>query len=667
MPTSKSAGFLQSSAEKSQRATVEPMDLADYLDLCQQDKSAYASSPERLLKAIGKPTITDTSMDPKLSRVFQNKQIATYDAFKEFYGMEEVISSVVSFLQHAAQGLEESKQILYLLGPVGSAKSSLAEKLKALMQKEPFFALAAEVEYEDDNGERQTRLEVSPVNDNPLGLFSPDDDAEALQENFGINPRYLKGFVSPWAVKKLEEFGGDKSKFKVVQVFPSIQKQIAISKTEPGDENNQDITALVGKTNIRKLEDFDQNTTDAYSYSGGLCLANRGLMEFVEMFKAPIKVLHPLLTATQEGNYNPSETGLGSIPFDGIILAHSNESEWDKFRNNKDNEAFISRTCIVRVPYTLQVSNEKKIYDKLIRKSALADMPCAPQTIEMLAQWSVMTRLKKHPTTNEYIKMKIYDGENLKDSVPNVKSISELRTDAGLDEGFGGMDTRFAFKTLSKVFNYNAAQSGEISANPIHLMAVLKERIYQEQMIAERTNDYINLINQFLEPKYFEYIKKEILTAYQESYGDYGQNIFDRYVNYADLWIQDHEFRDKDTGEVLNRKALDDELVKIEKPAGISNPKDFRNEVVNFVLRARSNNNGKNPDWKAYEKLRLVIEKKMFSSVDDILPVISYGKKGSVDDQKKHDGFINRMQERGYTPAQTRLVTDWFTRRHKNG
>lgn len=664
MSNSTALGFLKQNEEKAQKQTIKPMDLADYLEKCKDDKSFYASAPERLLKAIGKPRIVDTSADPKLSRIFQNRQVAVYDAFKDFYGMEDVISSVVSFLNASAQGLEESKQILYLLGPVGSAKSSLAEKLKALMQKEPFYALAAEVRNEDTG---EVSLEVSPVYDNPLGLFSPDDDADAIEENFGVSKRYLKGFISPWAVKKLEEFGGDKSKFKVVQVFPSIQKQIAVSKTEPGDENNQDITALVGKVNIRKLEDFDQDTTEAYSYSGGLCRANRGLMEFVEMFKAPIKVLHPLLTATQEGNYNPSEAGLGSIPFDGIILAHSNEAEWTKFRNNKDNEAFISRTCIVRVPYTLQMSNEKKIYQKLLRNSALADKPCAPQTVEMLAQWSVMTRLKDHPTTTSFDKMRVYDGENLKDSVPSIKSMSEYKDAASLDEGFDGMDTRFAFKTLSKVFNYNAAQGGEIAANPIHLMAVLKERIQQEQLPKERSDKYLQLISEFLEPKYFEYLKKEIQTAYLESYAEYGQNIFDRYVTYADMWIQDQEFRDKDTGEVLDRAALNDELVKIEKPAGIANPKDFRNEVVNMVLRARANNGGKNPDWKSYEKLRLVIEKKMFSSTDDLLPVISYGKKGSSDDQKKHDDFVARMGARGYTPAQTRLATEWYMRRLKNG
>ena len=198
-----------------------------------------------------------------------------------------------------------------------------------------------------------------------------------------------------------KEFNGDINQFRVIKVKPSRLKQIAVAKTEPGDENNQDISSLVGKVDIRKLEEFSQDDPDAYSFSGGLCRANRGLLEFVEMFKAPIKVLHPLLTATQEGNYNATE-GLSSIPFEGIILAHSNESEWQTFRNNKNNEAFIDRINIVKVPYCLRVSEEMKIYQKLIENSSLTK-PIVPQEhLEMLAQFSVLTRLKE-PKTPAFI------------------------------------------------------------------------------------------------------------------------------------------------------------------------------------------------------------------------------------------------------------------------
>ncbi|WP_058534433.1 PrkA family serine protein kinase [Legionella saoudiensis] len=623
----------------------EEMGLDEYLELCKNDPSAYANPAERLLMAIGEPEMVDTRHDPVLSRIFSNKIIPRYNVFKDFYGMEEPIEQIVGFLKHAAQGLEETKQVLYLLGPVGGGKSSIAEKLKDLMENIPFYAIKG-----------------SPVFESPLSLFNPVEDAELLQERFGIPARHLRYLMSPWAVKRLHEFNGDISKFRVVKVKPSRLKQIAVAKTEPGDENNQDISSLVGKVDIRKLEEFSQDDPDAYSFSGGLCRANRGLLEFVEMFKAPIKVLHPLLTATQEGNYNATE-GLSSIPFEGIILAHSNESEWQTFRNNKNNEAFIDRINIVKVPYCLRVSEEIKIYQKLIDNSSLTQAHCAPGTLDMLAQFSVLTRLKEPQNSSIYSKMRVYNGESLKDTDPKAKSYQEYRDFAGVDEGMSGVSTRFAFKILSKVFNFDHS---EVAANPVHLMYVLERQIEQEQFPQEVQETYLGFIKEYLAAKYVEFIGKEIQTAYLESYSEYGQNIFDRYITYADFWIQDQDYRDPDTGEIFDRSLLNLELEKIEKPAGISNPKDFRNEVVNFVLRARANNRGKNPVWNSYEKLRSVIEKKMFTNTEDLLPVISFNAKASEDDKKKHEEFISRMIEKGYTRKQVRLLCEWYLRVRKS-
>jgi len=626
-------------------AREEEMSLQDYLELCRTDRMAYASAAERMLQAIGEPELVDTRLDPRLSRIFSNKVLLLYPAFRDFYGMEEVIEKIVSYFRHAAQGLEEKKQILYLLGPVGGGKSSLAEKLKSLVEKVPFYAVKG-----------------SPVNESPLGLFDVNEDGRILEDDFGIPRRYLNTIMSPWAVKRLHEFGGDITKFRVVKLNPSVLRQVAVAKTEPGDENNQDISSLVGKIDIRKLEQFSQDDPDAYSYSGGLCLANRGLLEFVEMFKAPIKVLHPLLTATQEGNYKGTE-GFGAIPFDGIVMAHSNESEWVAFKNNKNNEAFLDRIYTVKVPYCLRVSDEIRIYEKLLTHSSLSESPCAPDTLKMMAQFSVLSRLKEPENSSIFSKMRVYDGENLKDTDPKAKSYQEYRDYAGVDEGMTGLSTRFAFKTLSKVFNFDHR---EVAANPVHLMYVLEQQIEAEQFPAETEARYMGYIKEYLAPRYAEFIGKEIQTAYLESYSEYGQNIFDRYVIYADFWIQDQEFRDPNTGEILDRAALNEELEKIEKPAGISNPKDFRNEVVNFVLRARAKHDGRNPSWTSYEKLRAVIEKKMFSNTEDLLPVISFNAKASADEQKKHQDFVDRMIDKGYTEKQVRLLCEWYLRVRKS-
>jgi serine protein kinase len=623
----------------------EEFTLQEFLEAAKSDPLMYATPAERLLKAIGEPKTIDTSKDERLSRIFSNRTIRVYPAFEDFFGIEESIDSIVGFLKHAAQGLEEKRQILYLLGPVGSSKSSLAERLKLLAEEHPIYVLKA--------GD-----EISPVFESPLGLFSKHKFAKTLEAQYGIAERYLTGLCSPWATKRLEEFDGDISKFKVVKMMPSQLEQVGVVKTEPGDDNNQDISSLVGKVDLRKLEDLSQNDPDAYSYSGALSRGNQGIVEFVEMFKAPIKMLHPLLTATQEGNYKGTEN-IPAIPFSGMILAHSNESEWKSFKNNKNNEAFIDRICVVKVPYCLRVEEEIKIYKKYLKSTDLAAHPCASQTLDMLAKFTVLSRLKEPENSKLSLKMRVYNGENLKDSETRAKSYQEYREFAGVDEGMTGISTRFAFKTLNKTFNYDA---GEIAADPVHLMNVLLESIKQEQYPEETEHKLIRLIQDELAPDYVEWLGSEIQRAYIEEYHSYGQNVFDRYVAMADAWIQENDFKDPDTGNMLDKERVNDELTKIEKPAGIINPKDFRHEIVNFCLRYQASNGGKNPNWTSYEKMREVIEKKMFSAIDEILPVISFGSKKDKKSEKDHSGFVARMKDMGYTEKQIKRLVEYYSR-----
>lgn len=639
--------------ETYQTEKEEVLSILEYVEEAKTDKTLYSTAFERMLKAIGDPVLLDTSEDPRLSRIFMNKTLKIYPAFADFYGMEETIEKVVGYFQHAAQGLEESKQVLYLLGPVGGGKSSLAERLKALMEKYPFYALAVE---------RKGKLEISPVFENPLGLFDPYKWGDTIEREYHIAKRYLPTVMSPWAVKRLAELDGDISKFKVVKLHPSKLKQIGVVKTEPGDETNQDISSLVGKVDLRKLDTFSQNDPDAYSFSGALSRGNQGLVEFVEMFKAPIKTLHPLLTATQEKNYTGTEE-IGAIPFNGIILAHSNESEWQQFRNNKNNEAFLDRIYITKVPYCLRVDEETKIYKKMIDGSELAEAACAPETLNMLAEWSILTRLREHENSNLVSKMRVYNGDNIKDTDPKAKSLSEYKDAAGVDEGMDGISTRFAFKIMSKTYNFDTT---EVAADPVHLMYVLEKTIKAEQLSEELEKKYLEFIKEHLAVRYAEFIGNEIQKAYLESYSDYGQNIFDRYVEYADHWIDDQDFKDPDTGQLYNRDILNKELEKIEKPSGTANPKDFRHEVVKFVLKVRAANGGKNPHWTSYEKLREVIEKKMFASTDELLPVISFGSKKDSDTEKKHSQFVERMMERGYTERQVRRLVEWWMRVNKS-
>ncbi|WP_027143525.1 PrkA family serine protein kinase [Mesorhizobium sp. WSM3626] len=631
-------------------AAQEEISLQQYLLACREDKSMYASAPERMVEAIGEPDLVDTSKDERLGRIFSNRTVKIYPSFSDFYGMEDTIERIAGYFRYASQGLEERKQILYLLGPVGGGKSSLAERLKKLMEERPIYTL-------------KVGNQISPVFESPLGLFHPDRMGDLLEDKYGIARRRLNGLISPWAAKRLDELSGDISKFSVVKLMPSRLRQIGIAKTEPGDENNQDVSALVGKVDIRQLENFSQSDPDAYSYSGGLNRTTQGLLEFVEMFKAPIKVLHPLLTATQEGSYNGTEN-FGAFPYQGIIVAHSNESEWQQFKNNKNNEAFLDRILVVKVPYCLRITEERQIYEKLLRESELAASPCAPEVLDILSRFSVSTRLAEHDNSPLHTKMRAYDGENLKEVDPKAKSVQEYRDAAGVDEGMTGVSTRFAFKILSQTFNYDTA---EVAADPVHLMYILEEAIKREQFPKEMEAAYLEFIKSELAARYAEFIGHEIQKAYLESYSEYGQNLFDRYIAYADAWIEDQDYKDPDTGQILNREVLDSELSQVEKPAGIANPKDFRNEVVKFTLRARARNHGRNPSWTSYEKLREVIEKRMFGQVEDLLPVISFGSKQDSVTEKRHSEFVQRMVERGYTERQVRRLVDWYMRVNKAG
>ncbi|MER8629479.1 PrkA family serine protein kinase [Mesorhizobium opportunistum] len=631
-------------------AAQEEISLQQYLLACREDKSMYASAPERMVEAIGEPNLVDTSKDERLGRIFSNRTVKVYPSFSEFYGMEDTIERIAGYFRYASQGLEERKQILYLLGPVGGGKSSLAERLKKLMEERPIYTL-------------KVGTQISPIFESPLGLFNPDRMGDLLEDKYGIARRRLNGLISPWAAKRLDELSGDISKFSVVKLMPSRLRQIAIAKTEPGDENNQDVSALVGKVDIRQLENFSQSDPDAYSYSGGLNRTTQGLLEFVEMFKAPIKVLHPLLTATQEGSYNGTEN-FGAFPYQGIIIAHSNESEWQQFKNNKNNEAFLDRILVVKVPYCLRITEERHIYEKLLRESELAGSPCAPEVLDILSRFTVSTRLAEHDNSPLYTKMRAYDGENLKEVDPRAKSVQEYRDAAGVDEGMTGVSTRFAFKILSQTFNYD---TNEVAADPVHLMYILEEAIKREQFPKETEAAYLEFIKSELATRYAEFIGHEIQKAYLESYSEYGQNLFDRYIAYADAWIEDQDYKDPDTGQILDREILDKELSQVEKPAGIANPKDFRNEVVKFTLRARARNHGRNPSWTSYEKLREVIEKRMFGQVEDLLPVISFGSKQDSVTEKRHNEFVQRMVQRGYTERQVRRLVDWYMRVNKAG
>ena len=644
----------------------EEMSIQEYLERCSADSEAvkngeakyalsYANYAERFLDAVGEPELIDTSKDNgKLRNLFGGEVIAKYDAFKDFYGMNKTIDGIMSFMQGAARGQEQRKQVLYLLGPVGGGKSSLGERVKEIMEKRPIYVLK----------DKKTG-QLSPVQDSPLALFAATGTADKVSEQYGIPARYMKIKLSPWAIKRLDAAGGiahAQDAFDVVKVWPSKDRQLGISKVVPGDDNNQDTSTLVGKVDINKLgEGLDQNDPDSYLYSGGLSTGNQCMMEFPEMFKAPIKTLNPMLEALQDGSYEGTEN-IGSMPFYGLILAHSNESEWNKFASDSTNEAFLDRIELVRVPYTLSYDAEVDIYKKKLNEGADAKTPIAPKTLEILAAYSVLSRLSQAEAVAKYdakTRLVVHNGE-IPDGAPSsAPTYADLKNSAPLEEGMEGSSTRFAFKTLAETFNAKANEEIR-EADPTLLFEVLKQRIREDSTIGEENEKrYLGYINDILESEYAEFAKSEIEEVYTGASETLCQNIFDRYINMARAWRRKQKFDDRNvTGERLSPEQLDMRLKEIEQAAGISNPETFRNEAVNYVSDELAD--GNKVKWSDYEPLARAIRKKLSRNMEDMATVVRFDTPKDDEEAKEHDRFMKGMKDKGYTPTMVQRMVQRY-------
>jgi len=656
------ASFLKKYKDNYTKKQSEEMSLTDYLERCKGDKMAYANAAERLLAAIGEPEIVDTAQDKGPDgRVFHNKKIARYDAFSDFYGMEDSIQQIVSHIKGAANGGEFKKQVLFLLGPVGGGKSSLGERLKELMEKNPIYVLR----------DKKTGVR-SPAQDSPLALLGGDESLRAeVSKEFGIAERYLKVQLSPWAVKRLKEADGDiDAAFDVEKVWPSEDLKIGVSKIEPADANNQDTSDLVGKVNLNKLgEGFDEDDTDAYLYSAGsLCVANQGLMEFVEMFKVgSIKALNPILEATQSGKFK-SNCGMGSIPFTGLIVAHTNESEYDRFMKDKKNEAIAARINVVKVPYTLRMSEEAKIYQKVLDNSENKNYAIAPKTIDLLAEFSAATRMPSGEGFDKYdpdVRVKVYSGEipeGASDGVPSLADLEKLAEDNGAAIGMDGFETRDGFKVLEAMFNARA-NDGEHAGDPILLFETLESYIRSNDKISrEKEQEWLGYINGFLKPKHEKFIVGEITEAFTDASDDMCQAMFDNYYRYADAWVHNESLEDREvTTGVLNRTEIERYLGEFEKAAGIKDPKSFRSQTVGYIQREMAKNGGSMVKWSAYQPMAEAIRGRLQVKVKDIMPVIRFDAMTTDEDAAKdRDTFMKNMEDKGYTMPMIKRAVSVF-------
>jgi serine protein kinase len=644
----------------------KPLSLGEYLDLCREDPMAYASPAERLVAAIyeqGQPELVDTSSESNnLKRVFQSAKIKTFPAFDDFYGIENVVTGLTNFLDSAAANNEQKKQILLLMGPVGSAKSSLAHRLEELIETQGVYALKAKGEDGD----------VSPVLDNPLALLTlMPEMKEQVIENWNVPEHAFKDLnISSWANKRLEEAGGDLNEaFEVVKVYPSKANKRGVGYLQAKDDQTQDVSELIGRVDMNKLgEGLPENDPDVYLYSGGFPDANRGILHLSEAIKMPDVIFNPVLDGVQDRYY---ATPAGQNPMDAVIIATTNESEWNKFKSNPLNEAILDRIVVQKVPYTLRYSEEERIYEKILNASKDKDLPIAPKTLETLAKFSVMTRLSNHDSVESYgldVRAKVYNGEIPDDAsskIPSIKDLYSADIKNDLDQGMKGFSTRSAFKTLSDTFNAHANE-GERSADPLTLMEVLQNNIAKDDKLSKEERDnWTSIIKDYLMPEYVDFITQEIEDAFVGASDDVCQNMFNRYLDMADAWVAGEDY--KDGTNIMSKEELDQKLREFEAPARIGNATDFRTEVTSHVNRLASRNEGGLAaiKWDSYEKMARVIRKRFSAYAEGMRELIKLDTPvlDEKEEQKRND-FLNAMEKKNYTKEMTRRAVGVYQGLH---
>ncbi|MCS6893218.1 MAG: PrkA family serine protein kinase, partial [Deltaproteobacteria bacterium] len=400
----------------------------DYIELVKKDPSIVQTAHERIFNMIISHGVEDADFNenPKLKRVFGNQKIKIFKFFSyEFFGMEKTIQQLVRYFQSASLKGEESRQVLFLVGPVGSGKSSLVEKIKrGLELSPPFYAL------EDD-----------PMLSEPLTIV-PRHLRDQFERILGVK---IEGDINPVVrYRLLNEFKGKWENYPVSTYSFSIRARRGIGVVPPVDPNNQDTSVLIGSEDISKLDKFSEGDPRVLDLSGALNRGNRGLVEFIEIFKNEVEYLHTIITATQEKSI-PAPGRHGMIYVDTCIIAHSNESEWKKFRADPTNEAILDRLVILKVPYNLRLDEEVKIYRKILRNSNFkADI--APHTLEVAAMFAILTRLEPTSKCDLLTKLKLYNGEEVLEKGKTKKiDVQELMAEAK-NEGMTGISTRFIMK-----------------------------------------------------------------------------------------------------------------------------------------------------------------------------------------------------------------------------
>tara|TARA_R110000751_G_scaffold51081_2_gene112315 strand:+ start:2590 stop:4533 length:1944 start_codon:yes stop_codon:yes gene_type:complete len=619
---SKTNKFLKIAEEHTKGAKKEKFygTFSEFLGLLEHNKNLSALAHKRLYEGITKYGITKMSEEnSRCNNLFNGDEMKTYDYFQsKFFGMERSLAKIMRYLHSAAMKGEESRQVLLLLGPVGAGKSALVEHIKrALETTGPLYA-----------------LEGCPINESPIHLI-PRGLREQFQDLYGIK---IEGDLCPICRHKLlEELGGDYMSFMVKETSFSVRGRRGVGVVPPMDANTQDTSILVGSEDISKLDLYPEDDPRVLSLNGAFNVGNRGIVEFVEVFKNEIEFLHTMITATQEKAV-PSPGKGAMIYFDGVILAHCNEAEWNKFKSESTNEAILDRIVRVNVPYCLEVSEEQKIYNKMLEESDF-DSHIAPHTLEIAAMFAVLSRLKPSNKVDPMTKMKIYNGQNIveKGYIKKI-DINDLR-DEVRDEGMTGISTRFIMKAIDAAI----ADSENNMVTPISIRDALVKQVKEQVVVEELREKYLSFLQKELHDEYLKILEKEITKAFVSAYKEQAESLFDNYLDHAEAYVNGSKVKDKTTKEEMS--ADESFLASIEEQIGIvgSARENFRADITAYMfskLRKKEK-----IDWTSYGPLKEAIENKLLTSVREISRIVTKSKSRDKKQQKKYGEMVQTLME----------------------
>ncbi len=594
--------------------------LSEYLNILEDNTEIARLAHKRLFESIHRRGVTRLSnSDSRCNKLFGGEELRTYDYFQShFFGMERSLAKIMRFLRSASLKGEESRQVLLLLGPVGAGKSALMERIKlALEDTEPMY-----------------HIEGCPVHEEPLHLI-PRSLREEVQKIYNVR---IEGDLCPVCRFKLkEEYDNDYTKMPITQSSFSVRGRRGVGVVPPMDANSQDVTMLIGSEDISKLDMYSEDDPRVLSLNGAFNVGNRGIVEFVEVFKNEIEFLHTMITATQEKAI-PSPGKGPMIYFDGVILAHCNEAEWNKFKSEGTNEAILDRIVRVNVPYCLEVSEETKIYEKLLGLSDF-DGHIAPHTLEIAAMFAVLSRLHLSNKVDPLTKMKLYNGEDVieRGSVKKI-DINDLRDEAR-DEGMTGISTRFIMKAIDAALS----DSEKDLVTPISIRDALIKQVKDQIVVEDDRERYLAFLGKTLHDEYLSILEKEITKAFVSAYDEQAEALFNNYLDHAEAFVNMTTVKDGVTNEEINP----DEgfMASIEEQIGIvgTSKENFRVDISAFMFSKLRR--GEVVDWKSYGPLKEAIENKLTSSVRQISRIVTKSKSRDKKQQGKYNEMVATLIE----------------------